>query len=100
MKEGTNLRFRCHTGHAYSVESLLAEFHEATEETLWNAIRAIEEKVLLLRRAAEQLGWHEHGEAMAKSLRARADAAIGQANSVRQAALSGRATVSGEPTKV
>src|ERR1700749_2907719 len=26
LKEGGSMRFRCHTGHAYSVDSLLAEF--------------------------------------------------------------------------
>src|SRR4051812_19843881 len=49
LKEGDNLRFRCHTGHAYSVDSLLAEFTEKTEESLWSAIRALEEGVILMR---------------------------------------------------
>jgi two-component system chemotaxis response regulator CheB len=60
-KEGSNLRFRCHTGHAYSVDSLLAEFTEKTEETLWSAIRAIEEGVLLMRDLAKHLNEHHHG---------------------------------------
>ena len=28
MKEGGSMRFRCHTGHAYSIESLLADGEE------------------------------------------------------------------------
>jgi two-component system, chemotaxis family, protein-glutamate methylesterase/glutaminase len=63
LKEGSNLRFRCHTGHAYSVETLLDEFHEQTEETLWNAIRSIEESVLLMGRMAKHLKEHQHTDA-------------------------------------
>jgi two-component system, chemotaxis family, protein-glutamate methylesterase/glutaminase len=62
LKEGSNVRFRCHTGHAYSLETLLAEFTERTEETLWNAIRSMEETVLLLRRMAAQMAEHGHDQ--------------------------------------
>jgi two-component system chemotaxis response regulator CheB len=50
-------RFRCHTGHAFALDSLLASTTESVEETLWSALRAIEETVLLLREAAQR----EHG---------------------------------------
>jgi two-component system, chemotaxis family, protein-glutamate methylesterase/glutaminase len=46
------IRFRCHTGHAYTIESLMAEVDEKVDEALWNAIRALEEAVLLWERAA------------------------------------------------
>jgi two-component system chemotaxis response regulator CheB len=46
------LRFRCHTGHAYTVNSLLAEVSGSIEEALWSAVRVIEEQVMLLRHAA------------------------------------------------
>ena len=46
------VRFRCHTGHAYTVESLMAEVDEKIDEALWNAIRALEEAVLLWERVA------------------------------------------------
>ena len=49
------LRFRCHTGHAYTVNSLLAEVSGSIEEALWSAVRVIEEQVLLLRHAAGHL---------------------------------------------
>jgi two-component system chemotaxis response regulator CheB len=52
LKEGSHLRFRCHTGHAFSSETLLAELVEKTEESLWNVLRAIDETVLLLSRLA------------------------------------------------
>jgi two-component system chemotaxis response regulator CheB len=50
------LRFRCHTGHAYSTESLLADVSEGVDEALWNAIRSLEEASLLLQRLSEQMG--------------------------------------------
>lgn len=57
-------RFRCHTGHAYSIQSLVAEVSGAIEETLWNTVRAIEERMLLLRRAADHLRARgDHAEA-------------------------------------
>src|SRR5919199_687746 len=49
------LRFRCHTGHAYSVQSLLAEIGVSIEATLWGAVRSIEEQMLLLRHMADHL---------------------------------------------
>lgn len=55
IKEGEIVRFRCHTGHAYSQETLLAEVEEAVELGLWNAVRTMDEKVLLLRQIAQQL---------------------------------------------
>jgi two-component system chemotaxis response regulator CheB len=64
-KEGTNLRFRCHTGHAYSQEALLAEFAERTEEGLWSALRALEESMLLLRPLATQGAEHRPNPAAA-----------------------------------
>lgn len=48
LKEGERARFRCHTGHAFSADSLLANITENIEETLWSAIRGIDESVMLL----------------------------------------------------
>jgi two-component system chemotaxis response regulator CheB len=50
------MRFRCHTGHAYSADSLLAGVHENVEDSLWSSIRALEEAEMLLRHLAEHLG--------------------------------------------
>jgi two-component system chemotaxis response regulator CheB len=84
LKEGSNLRFRCHTGHAYSIESLLSELTEKTEEVLWTAIRSIEETVLLLRRMSSQLVEHQHHPA-AETMLQRAYAAQQRADLVRKA---------------
>lgn len=54
LNEGKLLRFRCRTGHAYSVGSLLAEQSEAQEEALWKALRALEEKASLVERLAKR----------------------------------------------
>jgi two-component system chemotaxis response regulator CheB len=86
LKEGSHLRFRCHTGHAYSIESLLAEFGEKTEDALWNAIRAIEENILLLRRMASQLSGHGHKDE-AQAMLKKAEDAHGRAELVRKAVL-------------
>ena len=63
LKEGGHIRFRCHTGHAYSVNSLLSETTEAVEDSLWAAIRSIEESVLLMRHIAQHMSDNNHGHA-------------------------------------
>lgn len=90
MKDRAPLRFRCHTGHAYSVESLLAEMDEAIEETLWSAIRALEECEMLIRHASE----HPGSSSDASALRHRAEETQRRVDVVRQVVLQG------EPGKV
>jgi two-component system chemotaxis response regulator CheB len=47
-------QFRCHVGHAYNGEALLAEQSEALEAALWTAVRTFKEKVVLSRQLAAQ----------------------------------------------
>lgn len=54
IDEGRVVRFRCHTGHAYSANSLLSSVTESVEQLLFDALRAIDETVMLL----NQLGKH------------------------------------------
>jgi two-component system chemotaxis response regulator CheB len=46
------VRFRCHVGHVYSGEALLAEKAEALEGALWTALRTFKEKTVLARQLA------------------------------------------------
>jgi two-component system, chemotaxis family, protein-glutamate methylesterase/glutaminase len=62
VPEGDRVRFRCHTGHAYSPESLLSAIVEGTEEAMWNAIRALEEGALLIDRMGQHLRERHPGE--------------------------------------
>jgi two-component system chemotaxis response regulator CheB len=86
LNEEKRIRFRCHTGHAYSVDSLLAEITEGVEDSLWSAIRAIEESVLLLRHMAEHLTEGENGNTAERFL-AQAQEAQRRADLVRQSVM-------------
>jgi CheB methylesterase len=75
------LRLRCRVGHAYTADALRMAMSEATEDALWAAMRALEEKSALLRRmaprAAERLreqyrqeaqGYDQHVETIRRIL--------------------------------
>lgn len=46
--DGDLSRYRCHTGHAYSADTLLASITEKIEDSLYSAIRGMDESILLL----------------------------------------------------
>lgn len=48
FKDGERKRYRCHTGHAFSADALLTTLTANIEDSLYNAIRGIEESVMLL----------------------------------------------------
>jgi len=54
VKDGELLRFRCHTGHAFTLRSLQEAQSESTDFVLWNAMRSLEDKEVLLRAVATQ----------------------------------------------
>jgi two-component system chemotaxis response regulator CheB len=80
------LRFRCHTGHAFTAESLAAHAADAIEERLWSAVRAMDESLLLLRQMADQLQAGGQRTA-AERLRDQARGVEQQAQATRQVAL-------------
>jgi len=49
VEEGTLTRYRCHTGHGYTADTLLAEITESVEEKSYQVLRALEESAMLLR---------------------------------------------------
>jgi two-component system, chemotaxis family, protein-glutamate methylesterase/glutaminase len=55
LMEGSYFRFRCHTGHAYSSESLLAHIQDQIEIQLWSTIRALQEGNMLMRTMADHV---------------------------------------------
>lgn len=49
---GPIARFRCHVGHAWSIESLLGLKSEQLEAALWTSVRLLEERATLSRQVA------------------------------------------------
>jgi two-component system chemotaxis response regulator CheB len=49
------IRFICHVGHSFTLQTLLHAQALATDEALWTAIRALQEKRLLFDKSAEAL---------------------------------------------
>ena len=55
LKDGKLVRFRCHTGHAFSADSLLTTLTENVEDSIWNAVRVMEENMMLLKHFGNHL---------------------------------------------
>jgi two-component system, chemotaxis family, protein-glutamate methylesterase/glutaminase len=53
--------FRCHVGHIFGAESLLAEQEFRLEDSLWVAIRTLEESAALKRRMADRFRERDFG---------------------------------------
>ena len=59
VKEGNLLRYRCHTGHGMTAETLFATQSAELEQALWTSVRLLEEQAELQKRMASQ--WHAAG---------------------------------------
>lgn len=53
--DGPIAGFRCHVGHAWSLESLLGQKSEQLEAALWSSVRLLEERATLSRQAAARI---------------------------------------------
>jgi two-component system chemotaxis response regulator CheB len=84
LRSGRLLRFRCHTGHAFSARSLLAELSESIDDALWNTLRALDESVLLMRHVAEHLRQGGQDLCTAYRFTQHADETLQRADIVRQ----------------
>jgi two-component system chemotaxis response regulator CheB len=51
--EGHTTRYRCHAGHAYSINALLGEITQSVESLLYQSMRGMEETRLLLLQLSE-----------------------------------------------
>ena len=83
LEENGRERFRCHTGHAFSADSLLAYLTEGVEDSLWTTIRTIEESVLLMRHMAKHV--KDSNGSAAKEFQKKADEALRRSELVRKA---------------
>jgi len=62
LVEGKLIRFRCHTGHAYTASALLGDLSRTVEDKLWQCMRGLEETSILLSKINEhfkKLGQHK-----------------------------------------
>jgi len=54
LKNDALTRFKCHTGHSYSVNELLLKQNKNLESSLWVALRSLEERKKLLSQLSEK----------------------------------------------
>jgi len=52
IKDGEMTKYRCHVGHGYGVDTLLADQATKIEQALWSAVRGFEERAALQKRTA------------------------------------------------
>jgi two-component system chemotaxis response regulator CheB len=75
------LQFRCHEGHAYSPDSLLAAQEQWLEQTLWSSARTFDERANLLRRLGER---KYHSETVGKNWGSKAKVLEAQSELIRK----------------
>jgi two-component system chemotaxis response regulator CheB len=59
IKDGNLSRFRCHTGHAFSPDTLLSAMTEEVESRLWDAIRGLDETIMMLNNVGDHFAEHD-----------------------------------------
>lgn len=89
IKERDLERYRCRTGHAYSPETLLSHQGESLENSLWTALRALEESAALCGRMAERA--RQRGNTVSAGRHSeRARSSRGHAEAIRRLLVSDR----------
>ena len=86
IQEGTLQRYRCHTGHAYSADTLLAAISERIEDSLYNVIRGMDEAIMLLNHVGDHYAEANHSKLAAMYFQ-KAKEAEERSNVVRKAVL-------------
>ena len=87
--------FRCHVGHAFSLDSLVREQSEGVERALWAAIRALEESAAL----SVRLNTSETGE-IRRSFAEKARSQRDHAELIRQIVLRGNLLARADGSKL
>ncbi len=72
LEEGKTVRFRCHTGHAFTASTLLSGLTQNIEDQLWSVMRALEEATMLLEHIAQNFSEVGNAEA-AREFQQKAD---------------------------
>src|SRR5262245_30108677 len=83
IDDGRLARYKCHVGHQYSPDSLVAEQSDAVEAALWTAVRALEEQSELRSRMASRAE-SDGMQAVAQGFADRADDSHRQAQLIRR----------------
>jgi two-component system chemotaxis response regulator CheB len=60
------LRYRCHTGHAFTAKTLEALQRDSVEDAIWGAIRALHEQERLFKTLCERETKSRHAERAAE----------------------------------
>jgi two-component system chemotaxis response regulator CheB len=90
FRDGKVIRFRCHTGHSLSSGTLLEGASEQVEQRLFEAVRALDETIMLLNNLGEQ--YAKQGDtAAAEQFFNRAREAYERSRPIREAALANEA---------
>jgi len=87
LQNGGIVRYRCHTGHAYSIDTLMASITEKVEDSLYNAIRTMDESIILLNHMGDHYA-EDNQPQLASLYFKKANDAQQRSALVRQAALS------------
>lgn len=61
LREGEFMHYRCEVGHIYSPQTLLSQQNKGIEDTLWAALRSLEEKARLATRLAKHMRTRDYG---------------------------------------
>ena len=86
LTEGKLIRYRCHTGHAYSASALLSGVMGKIDESYWSVMRSLEEAAMLLEQIGNSLAAEGQDKA-AKIFLDRAETAVTQSRHLRNAVL-------------
>lgn len=94
LNDTGDMRYRCHTGHAFGSLALLAGKSAEVERSLYSALRAVSEKSTALRRLAER--WSGGMPTVRKDYERRAEE-LDRTGDVLRSLLAGVEPVAGEP---